>query len=637
MTDFVSSRDRTARRSWFWQALGEVGSVRAAAVLIATLILVVLLAGWYERAYGGEAVQVMIYQARWFDALFLLLAMCVTAAAVVRFPWKRQQYGFVIVHVGLVMLIAGFWMAGHDRLDGMLEAAPGQDAHRIDLPLDQLVVLDQVEGSGAPTWASFRFISLCGLPSLPRFSLAWLWPIDEPGIRTLPKPMPVVRVGNKVDINIVRVVETGGEELAWGESQGNSGSPAVELHLSARTPGGQADMGNRWLTTDPRGESVFTQGPLGATLTRTSSTTLVEDFLNEDKETAANGRLFVYHQGARKVMTLETLPMTLDLGPELAITATRIIVHPKNTGEALVEDSAQPVHPVVELTIRTGTGASAITSTAFASAYHLLPPLGTDGKLPEFLYRHPQLFTPAAGGSGAFVQLLVGPDERLHLRSWSRSAGPVARTTISPGTWKGVIAGGKTQAMEMSAGITWIPRAEQTPTVLEMRPDKKNHAVRWLECEAVGPAGRIRAWLPRGGRQALSVPGYGELLISFQKAQLDLRKERGFAVRLDRFIEGKDPGGMMSASYASEVTVLEKDKPPYQATVSMNEPLHVGGVTLYQTQFFPETGEDGRPTGRQVSVFTAAEDPGRTLKYLGSVVLVLGMLILWWLRPKATR
>jgi cytochrome c biogenesis protein ResB len=93
----------------------------------------------------------------------------------------------------------------------------------------------------------------------------------------------------------------------------------------------------------------------------------------------------------------------------------------------------------------------------------------------------------------------------------------------------------------------------------------------------------------------------------------------------------------MSASYASDVTVLPTTGEPWKAHISMNQPLHVNGVTLYQTQFMPETDDQGRPTGRHISVFTAAEDPGRFLKYLGGYVLVGGILLLYLSRPRPAR
>jgi cytochrome c biogenesis protein ResB len=123
------------------------------------------------------------------------------------------------------------------------------------------------------------------------------------------------------------------------------------------------------------------------------------------------------------------------------------------------------------------------------------------------------------------------------------------------------------------------------------------------------------------------------VLLHYDRARLDLRRDRGFAVRLERFDEGRDPGGMRSASYASEVAVLTGDGERRQR-ITMNEPLHIGGVTIYQTAFRPEIGEDGMPTGRQTSIFTVAEDPGRWLKYAGSALIVAGMMLLWWFRPR---
>jgi hypothetical protein len=64
----------------------------------------------------------------------------------------------------------------------------------------------------------------------------------------------------------------------------------------------------------------------------------------------------------------------------------------------------------------------------------------------------------------------------------------------------------------------------------------------------------------------------------------------------------------------------------------MNEPLHRNGVTLYQTAFFPATDDHGQPTGKDVSVLTVATDRGRTLKYLGSLMLVAGILVMYLMR-----
>ena len=110
-----SSRDRTRGRGLFWETLGELSSVKTAATLIACLTVVTWVAAYYERDYGMAAAQVMFYQAWWFNLIFIFMAVAVLGAVAVRLPLRRQQVGFAIVHGGLLLLIAGFWLGGAGR------------------------------------------------------------------------------------------------------------------------------------------------------------------------------------------------------------------------------------------------------------------------------------------------------------------------------------------------------------------------------------------------------------------------------------------------------------------------------------------------------------------------------------------
>ena len=627
---FVSSRDRTRHRSFFWQILGEIGSVRAAAVLIATIGLVTFAAAYYEGAFGTSAVQVLIYHAWWFNSLFLLLTLCVIAAVVVRWPLKRHQWGFAVVHLGLVLLIAGFWRSGNDRLDGMLEAAPDKEASLIAMPLDEVVALDQSVKDAELRWGDFRFPEIAGFPTLPRFILSALWPIDEPGIHTLSTPLELCTLPGGATVRLLRALECGRAEP--GQVAAPQGSPAVRLHLSARTPGSPAPvtMADRWLSLD--GESMLSLGPSVVTFARTGERGMAKDFLADPHDTTAAGTLLVHWHGQRREVVLDPthLPQAIDLTPEVGLTVTRVIINPRNDDGKLAQDDAAEVSPLVELVLRQGTA----TRTFYASAYHLLPPLGPD--LPEVLYRHGELAAPS-GGQGGFVQLLAAPDGRLLVRSFTRSKGLVAQGATTDGRWTGVIAGAAKGPMAMTADLTYLECAAPGPEPVTMRPERKDRATRWVEVEVAKGDKSVRVWMAREARQAVTLAGYGTVLLAFRQARLDLKQQRGFAIRLDRFDEGKDPGGMMSASYASDVTVIPKEGTPWQAHISMNQPLQVGSVTLYQTQFMPETDEHGHPTGRSISIFTAAEDPGRFLKYLGGYVLVAGILLLYLWRPKKVK
>jgi len=101
---YVSSRARGSGRSAGFRLLCELGSVRMAAILITLLAAAISAATVYERAYGSQVTTVMVYQAWWFTALFALLAACIAAAVLVRLPLKRAQWGFAVVHLGLLTL-----------------------------------------------------------------------------------------------------------------------------------------------------------------------------------------------------------------------------------------------------------------------------------------------------------------------------------------------------------------------------------------------------------------------------------------------------------------------------------------------------------------------------------------------------
>ena len=59
----------------------------------------------------------------------------------------------------------------------------------------------------------------------------------------------------------------------------------------------------------------------------------------------------------------------------------------------------------------------------------------------------------------------------------------------------------------------------------------------------------------------------------------------------------------------------------------MNKPLEYGGYTFYQASY---QVEEGAPP---ISVLSVNYDPGRWLKYVGSMLLVLGIVIMFYMNP----
>lgn len=114
----------------------------------------------------------------------------------------------------------------------------------------------------------------------------------------------------------------------------------------------------------------------------------------------------------------------------------------------------------------------------------------------------------------------------------------------------------------------------------------------------------------------------------FVVAYANRRIDLGFDVKLKDFRVGRYPGTMRAASYESLVEVPEGG----EHLISMNEPLKFRGFTLYQASF--SSDESGRPTA---SVLSVNRDPGRWIKYLGSLVMVLGIIHLFYFKRKTAR
>lgn len=124
-------------------------------------------------------------------------------------------------------------------------------------------------------------------------------------------------------------------------------------------------------------------------------------------------------------------------------------------------------------------------------------------------------------------------------------------------------------------------------------------------------------WLGMGERAALDVGGKSVEIGYFPE-----RVILPFQVKLDQFTVDHYDGTNSPSSYSSRVSVLDA-KGEHSALISMNEPLTQMGTTLYQASY-----EEAMP--RPVtSILSVNRDPGRVWKYIGSILIVLGSILLF--------
>lgn len=106
------------------------------------------------------------------------------------------------------------------------------------------------------------------------------------------------------------------------------------------------------------------------------------------------------------------------------------------------------------------------------------------------------------------------------------------------------------------------------------------------------------------------------------------RYKLGFKLHLKNFKMGLYGGSALPATYESQVVLDGKE----QRTISMNEPLDNKGFRLFQASF--EQNDKGEPT---TSIFSVNYDPGRWIKYIASICIVLGIAIMFYWKPQFSR
>ena len=101
-------------------------SLKLAVISLSSLAASLAFATWLESRYGTSAAQDLVYQSAWFALLLAFLATNILCAALIRFPWRKRQTGFVMTHAGLLVLIFGAYWSFKTADEGLMAVLEGQ-------------------------------------------------------------------------------------------------------------------------------------------------------------------------------------------------------------------------------------------------------------------------------------------------------------------------------------------------------------------------------------------------------------------------------------------------------------------------------------------------------------------------------
>lgn len=142
-------------KSFGGRLLGVLASLRLAVVVMVTLGTTCAYATFYEMKNGTPAVQRDIYQTPGFALLLGLLALNVFSVMVSRWPWTKHHTGFVIAHVGILLVLVGSVVSLFRGLDSNMALYEGETSDRVALLERSLQV--QIPGLGLSGSFPVRF------------------------------------------------------------------------------------------------------------------------------------------------------------------------------------------------------------------------------------------------------------------------------------------------------------------------------------------------------------------------------------------------------------------------------------------------------------------------------------------------
>jgi len=98
--------------------------------------------------------------------------------------------------------------------------------------------------------------------------------------------------------------------------------------------------------------------------------------------------------------------------------------------------------------------------------------------------------------------------------------------------------------------------------------------------------------------------------------------ELPFEVRVDSFEIDHYPGTRRPAMFRSRVVVVEPDGRETPAVIEMNQPMHHGGFSFFQSSYQIQGG-------REMTILSVSNDPGEAIVFLGYALLVAGMIVVF--------
>ena len=592
-------------RQNIWQKVFDfLASLKLAIIVILGVAIVLAVATIIESKYDAKTAQHLVYNSAFFMVVLGLMGINVMFAAMKRYPWKKHQIGFVMTHAGITVILAGAFISHLWGVDGSMALAEGEASNMI--ALDKQVIF--VETSKMQNGNASSGESINGSASdKMMFPAEFRWRPPEAGhefVRNISGSMKLM-IDKYIHHALAQEIIT---------NNGEKDNPAIKIALTSSK--GYAE---EWIFSDEHDRNTKELGLLKIRFYRAKKLEPLEQLLFPDKAASSSnaGKLYLqFPEGEEslvvdgnigKTIPLETLPYV--------VTIKRYLPYAVVDGKELRNKSNDPVNPCIEFLVNwVGKSGSKEEEKHISFA-----------RFPEFqtLFGRSNLssglkvrykFASVPSKEDRELIFVLDTQGKIHYRIWGGKndgqSGEVKTGDEIKTDWIDMAFTVKEFYQKAISKVEYVGAAKRKG--IELPP--AIHVVLDDDKEKLG------FWLMQGetqdvqlNRQIVKV-AYGNATVSLP-----------FSVQLEKFTIGRDPGTNNPASFTSDVIVSQEGVFLHKkASIYMNHPLKWGGYTFYQSSY------QENPRQPTLSILSVGLDPGRPAKYTGSLLVILGTVILFY-------
>ncbi len=127
--------------------LKYLASLNLAVIIILSLAAVAAVGTIFEAKYDTETATALVYQSPWMYIVLTLLTINLTAVMVDRWPWRVRHTGFVLAHIGIIILLTGGLITQKMGIDGSMYFEIGTRSRMVTLSEKQLSAYSTFDGS----------------------------------------------------------------------------------------------------------------------------------------------------------------------------------------------------------------------------------------------------------------------------------------------------------------------------------------------------------------------------------------------------------------------------------------------------------------------------------------------------------